>query len=602
MIIIQDIIPYYKYAFVFDFDPVVLDFCKKLKEEHTWKHFNFVDGRWRFSSLDIGVQIQEKFPAVQISEEVSIDFGLAKFSIEESRIRAAQAERIKQAKDSDISVEGLKEELYPYQAVGVEFFVNSLGRAILADQMGTGKTAQSLAYVVHSRQKKTLVVCPASVKHSWEKEIQKWTSLRYKILNSQSDPEIFGDDRFDIFIVNYDIIIKFFEQIISAGFTCLIGDECHYIKNGSAIRTKVFRRIASSIPSVILLSGTPMLSRPVELFNSLNIIDPKTWDSYYDYTVRYCQGHRGKWGWDARGASNLDELQDRIGKYFLRRTKQEALPGLPEKVFVFRPVELEKKVQKEYDLAVNEFGKFLREVKKKKTPEIMRSLQAEKLTKLGELRQLTTKGKVKAAEEIIENAIENHEKILVFSCYNEPLEILSEKFKDRSVILTGATAEEDRKEYIERFQNNPDTMVFFGGTRSAGVGITLTAATNVLFIDYSWTPADHSQAIDRLHRPGQKASQVNIYHLYAIDTIDEYMTKILERKQLLFDKVIEGATGNVKAGNLMNDVLRMIERKSENIKETDEDVLSEVEDLGLLDSEQEDNSRSVEAAVRGQLL
>lgn len=600
MKIVSDPIPYYKYAFVFLFDPQILEFCQKLKEQYNWKNFNFIDGAWRFNDLSFAVKVKGRFPGTVISEDVSIDYGLAEFAEQEGALRATNSERIKSAKESNLQITELKEKLYPYQTIGVEFFVNNLGRAILADQMGTGKTAQTLAYVVHSKKKKTLVVCPASVKHSWEQEIQKWTHLRYKVVNSQTDEDVFEDPRFDILVVNYDIIIKFFKAIEGAGFSCLVGDECHYIKNGSAVRTKVFRKIASGIPSVILLSGTPMLSRPVELFNSLNIIDPKTWSSYYDYTAKYCQGHRGRWGWDASGASNLDELQQKIGKYFLRRTKQEALPGLPEKVFVFRPVELERKVQKEYDLAMNEFGKFLRDVKKKKTPEIMRSLQAEKLTKLGELRQLTTKGKVAAAEEIIQNSIDNGEKILVFSCYNEPLKILNEKFGKESVLLIGSTNEDERKEFIDRFQNDDKVMIFLGGTRAAGIGITLTAATNVLFIDYSWTPADHSQAIDRLHRPGQKASQVNIYHLYALNTIDEYMTKILERKQLLFDKIIEGATGNIKVGNLMNDVLRMIERKTEN--KNDEEILFETEDPGLLDSEQEDNQGATQEAVRGQLL
>jgi SWI/SNF-related matrix-associated actin-dependent regulator 1 of chromatin subfamily A len=564
MKIIREKTTLYEYAFVFEYSYEIIDYCRYLKEIYGWKDFSFVDNKWRFNNIDIAISIKQRFNETEIDDDVVVDFALAEIAQEERIKQEQNAERIKSSLDSDIEINDIKGELRPYQKIGVEFFLNNNGKAILSDQMGTGKTCQSLAYITTAKKKRSLVICPASVKYSWKKEIEKWTDLSYLIVNSKTELTSLRDKTIDVFVINYDIVKKFYNTLIDMNFDCIIIDEFTYIKNNSATRTKAVKQIAKKIDSVILLSGTPMLSRPSELFNGLNLIDPKTWKSFYDFTVRYCQGHRGPWGWDYRGASNIEELQKRINKYFLRRTKEDILPELPQKIFINVPVELDQETQSEYDMALNQFGKFLREIKGKKTTEVVRSLQAEKLTKLGALRQLTTMGKIKAAEELIQEIIDGGEKVLVFSCYNEPLEQLHQKFVDTSVMLTGKTSEKDRGNIIEKFQNDKNTNIFFGGTKSAGIGITLTAATNVLFIDYSWTPADHSQAIDRAHRIGSTSDHITIYTLSAIGTIDEYMTKLLEKKQILFDRLIDGSGVTKKAGSrsVVNDVLKMIEKGS----------------------------------------
>lgn len=566
MKIIQENNSFFKYALEFEFDPDVLNFCRNSKDIFGWKEFNYIDGKWRFNDLNIAVEIQNKYPKCIVSDEIVTDLVFAKMKMDEEREREKNAERIKNSNESNIVINGLRSdkpgELYPYQKVGVEFFLNSGGRAILADQMGTGKTLQSLAYIAHSKAPRALIICPAAVKHSWDGEVEAWTNLKSVVINSKSNGKIFENDYYDVVIINYDIVPKFLKEILKANFYTIVVDEFTYIKNSRAKRTKCVRAICKKAPTVLLLSGTPMLSRPVELFNGLNIIDPKTWNDYIGYTKMYCSGHQGRWGWDANGASNLDELQKRISKYFIRRTKDQILKDLPEKIFINRPVELEGEYQRKYMMALDEFGRFLRDVKKKKTPEIARALQAEKLVKLGALRQLTSEGKISFAEDLINEILESDEKMLVFSVYNKPLEILYEKFKEKSVILTGKTNEKDKFDAIDKFQKDDSIKIFFGGTLSAGMGITLTAATNVLFIDYSWNPSQMSQAIDRIHRIGNKASSVNIYNLYARGTIDEYMTKLLKKKQLLFDKIIDGADVKVKSSNanMLNDVLRMVER------------------------------------------
>ena len=193
--------------------------------------------------------------------------------------------------------------------------------------------------------------------------------------------------------------------------------------------------------------------------------------------------------------------------------------------------------------------------------EIKRSLSAESLVRLGELRNITSMGKIDSAKEVIDSVIDNGGKILVFSVYNKPLEILKEMYKDTSVILTGKTKDIERADIVNKFQNDNKIKIFLGGIKSAGVGITLTAASYVLFCDFSWVPADHLQASDRVHRIGQKADSVNVYTLYSRDTIDQYMKELLEQKKEIFDVLVDGMEsrkGKQRDVNIVDNLLTKI--------------------------------------------
>jgi len=303
-----------------------------------------------------------------------------------------------------------------------------------------------------------------------------------------------------------------------------------------------------------------MLNRPKELFNGLQLMDSMLWNSRWHFEKRYCGGHQGYWGWEAEGSTHIDELKEKISKYFLRRTKAEVLPDLPPKVFVDIPTELDNESKFEYDLAMSSFEEYLQDIKGKSDPEVKRSMQAEKLVRLGELRKITTNSKLVIAEEVINNVVEGGEKIVVFCAYNEPLEILAKKFGDIAVMITGKTPELIRKKSIEAFQENDKVKIFFGGIKSAGMGITLTAASNMLFIDQDFTPANMCQAEDRIHRRGQKNS-VTIYQLLAKNTIDERMREILREKQDIFDRLFEdGNTEKIKSTSIINDLIKEIQK------------------------------------------
>lgn len=334
---------------------------------------------------------------------------------------------------------------------------------------------------------------------------------------------------------------------------------CQLIKSTGAIRTKAFRQISRDIPSIILLSGTPLLSRPSELFSLLNIIDPKTWNNWYDYARRFCAMKQTRWGMDTSGASNIEELHSRIKRYFIRRDKTMVLKELPPKTFINVPIELDKETQKQYDTAANNLAEYLRKFSGKQPPEVAKTMAAEKLAQLNILRQLGASGKTATAIELAESVIESGEKVLVFSSFMAPLQKLKDHFGDTAVIITGQTPVDERGEIVKQFQTNPKVKVFLGGYKSAGVGITLTAAQSFIGLDFPWNPADLQQAVDRLHRPGQIATSVNIYQIIAKDTIDDDMKDILDKKQGIFDQVIEGkAADDVKHSAMDAAVTRVL--------------------------------------------
>jgi len=457
-------------------------------------------------------------------------------------------------------IDGIKKELYEYQKKGIKFLLDSGGRALLADSPGVGKTAQALGYVTHSGHQRTLIICPASVKFSWESEIEKWTELSSFVVDSKTKLSDIPSD-INCVIINYDILKKHFNEFMKYHWDCLVVDEAHMIKSPTAQRSKVVKALSRNIQSVIMLTGTPVLSRPIEMFNMLTIIDPKVWNNYYSYATKFCDGHQGYWGFEAKGATNLEELQSRISNYFLRRTKEEVLKELPRKNHIDVPIDLPVQEREEYDLVEENLIKYLREVKEKTDKEISKSLAGEKLVKLNLLREINALGKISTAKELIDNILEAGEKVLVFSSFNSPLKELADMYEENSVMILGETPVEERGVIVKKFQEDPNTKIFLGGFKSAGAGITLTAASNIINLDLPWNPADLEQSENRAHRPGAIYESLNIYQIISKNTLDGFMKKLLGTKQEIIDKLMIGEKEVEKENNLIDDYIRELEAK-----------------------------------------
>lgn len=585
MRITYDKSPYHDFALFVEFTRATVNMCNVLKKRYGWQSLIW-DQRvkcWRFSDVRIIREIKNVFPGCDIDQSVILFLDkkkeqemIEKRKKQEELSKIDELEQMKKRTNTNFEPRNLKKELYPYQKIGVEFLVSAGGRAILADGMGLGKTAQAIAYAAHGGFSRILVICPASVKYAWENEIKRWTYLTPKVIESKSTEEDIVNAKAHVIIINYDILKKFNDILLKCHPELIICDESHVLKNRTAKRSQFVKALSTKTERIIFLSGTPFLNRPEELFTTLNMLDAKIWSDYHAYTRYFCNGHvaqirtrvRGEVKirnvWNAKGASNQAELRAKISKYFIRRLKEDVLKELPPKIFSTVPVALDKEHQERYDLAEYEFLAYLRKEKGDEAAD--RAADAEAVVKLGELRQIMSMGKIESAKEIIQNVVESGEKIVVFSCFNKPLDILHAAF-DNSVLLTGATDSAARQTAVDKFQNDPETKIFFGGLKAAGVGITLTAGTNVLFLDFSFVPADHTQGADRCHRIGTTKT-VNVIQLYAKDTLDAEIMNLLKGKQDTFNYIFDGKNTKDEQTEmtLLDDVMAIYRDKIKQLK------------------------------------
>ena len=555
----------HRFSFYFDYSPSLINFCRSLKDIYGWKSFSYaVDGdkkRWVFSDVNLIKIIVDQFPDTVVDEEALLTFR-REVKAEMKNIKTlSNINDIKNKTETDFVVNNVKGDLYPYQKITVEFLKASNGKAIVASPPGSGKSGSTLGFLVHEGLKRNLVVCPASVKSVWTKEIKKWTNLSSVEIDGKTDLSKISAD-VNCWIVNYDLLKKFVNELQKTRFDSVVFDEVHLVKNPKSIRTKASILISRNIPRTILLSGTPLLSRPIEMFTLLHMIDPKRWSNWYDYARKFCGGHQGRFGFDARGATNTAELHDLIKGYFIRHKKEDVLKFLPEKNFIDHPVQMSPDKEREYNQVEEDLVRYLKEYQGKKSSEIAQAVKVEQLTKLNLLRQILAKGKLPAAIELIDSILDADEKVVVFSSFINPLQELKDYYGDKAVVITGQTNVGDRGAIVEAFQSDPTKKIFLGGIKSANTGITLTAATNCIFIDYSWTPADHEQALNRIHRPGQNATSVNIYQINVPGTIDNKLSQMLTTKQKIFDEIIDGKKTEEGTKIVKEVIMDMLERRS----------------------------------------
>ncbi len=448
----------------------------------------------------------------------------------------------------EVDVPGLKMSLFPYQKKGVSFIETKDGRALVADEMGLGKTAQALAWLqLHPEKRPAVVVVPASLKLNWAKEAKMWMQdPNVQILQGMKpNVPIVGD----IIVINYDILGGWCRALQKIKPQVLIADEVHFIKNSKAQRTKSVLALGRNIAHVIGLSGTPIVNRPVEAINAIKLIDPTIIGSTWDYKMKYCGAYHNGWSWDFKGATNTDELHEKLtNTIMLRRKKADVLVDLPDKIRSFLPMELSN--GKEYAKAESDFIQWTREIKGDKAAE--RISNAEQLAKIEALKQLAVKGKMTQAISWIKDFIDTDGKLVVFAVHKFVIDALMKEFGNIAVKVDGSVSGQARQDAVDRFQEDESCRLFVGNIKAAGVGITLTAASNVAYLELPWTPGDLSQTEDRCHRIGQKDS-VSIYYLLAAGTIEEQIARLLDKKRKVLDSVLDGE--DTEAESLLGELM-----------------------------------------------
>jgi len=404
---------------------------------------------------------------------------------------------------------------------------------ILADDMGLGKTTSTIIAALEAGSKKALIICPATLKINWKREIENYSDKTVFIAESKN----FSTEA-DFVIINYDIIKNFHDtkkkdesQILASNFDLVIVDEAHYIKNATAQRTKLINDIVKKTDRLWLLTGTPMTSRPIDYFNLLSLIDSPVAKNWMAYAIRYCQGYQfnvgGRKVWNVTGASNLEELRDRTLGLTLRRLKENVL-DLPDKIIT--PVYLRLK-SKQYEEVMGEYYDWY-----DKNPEESKSLTVQ-FSKLTKVRQIIADEKIAQTIELAENILEQDKKVIIFCNFTDSLNKITEHFGKAAVKLDGSMSKPERQHSVDQFQDNPKVKVFVGNIKAAGVGITLTAAEAVIMNDLSFLPSDHAQSEDRAYRYGQK-NNVLVYYPIFENTIEGIIYDILNNKKQVIATVM----------------------------------------------------------------
>jgi len=404
---------------------------------------------------------------------------------------------------------------------------------ILADDMGLGKTTSTIIAALESKAKKVLIICPATLKINWKREIENYSDKSVYIAEGKN----FSTEH-DFVIINYDIIKNFHDtkkkaesQILDANFDLVVVDEAHYIKNATAQRTKLINDIVKKVDRIWLLTGTPMTSRPIDYFNLLSLIDSPVAKNWMAYAIRYCQGYQfnvgGRKVWNVMGASNLEELRDRTLGLTLRRLKEDVL-DLPDKIIT--PVYLRLK-SKLYEEVMGDYYNWY-----EGNPEESKSLTVQ-FTKLTKVRQIIADEKIAQTIELAENIIEQNKKVIIFCNFTDSLNKIVEHFGKAAVKVDGSMSKPERQNSVDSFQESDKIKVFVGNIKAAGVGLTLTAAEAVIMNDLSFLPSDHAQAEDRAYRYGQK-NNVLVYYPIFENTIEGIIYDILNNKKQVIATVM----------------------------------------------------------------
>lgn len=456
-------------------------------------------------------------------------------------------------KTTVIEIPGLKKELYPFQKEGVSFIENRNGRALIGDEMGTGKTIQALAYLqLHLELRPAIIVCPASLKLNWAKEIKEGIANipenNYQILSGKKG---FSLNSKGIYIINYDILTNWLDELKKIKPEIVIFDESHFCKSSKSLRSKAALALSKKTNQVICLSGTPIINRPIEFYNTLKMIEPTLYPSRWNYAHKFCGAYHNGFGWNFNGATNTEKLnKSLVDTIMLRRLKKDVLKELPAKVRTVIPIELDNR--SEYNRAESDIILWIRENEGKEQAE--KAKGAETLVAFEKLKQLAVKGKMKGVIKWIEDFLESDQKLVVFATHTKTIDDLINHFGKITVRLDGSTSQAKRQEAIDKFQTDNSIKLFIGNIKAAGVGINLFAASNVCFLELSFVVGEHLQAEDRIHRIGQKADSVNAYYLLAQKTIEEDIMKCLERKAKILNQILDGKSP--KDINIFQDLIK----------------------------------------------
>ena len=428
--------------------------------------------------------------------------------------------------------------------------VDSLDRLYITDEFVlTHNTIQSIGVINADKAiRKVLVICPASLKINWKRELEKWL-LEKRTIAILRDKYVDAD----IVICNYDMLRKIEE--LKREWDLVVVDEAHFCKNKKSQRTIATLEICKKTRKKLFLTGTPIVNRPIELYTLIKALgfNGNLWGQQ-GYAFRYCNATQTGYGWDLSGASNLEELQDKLrAQLMIRRLKKDVLKELPPKrrqIIEFSANGVAGIVKEEQDAWKQhqdnldrlktdvELAKLEGEESYKTAVEKLKEGSQVVFVEMAKLRHQTAVAKIPYVVDHIKDLLESIDKLVVFAHHHDVVNAIVNAFPTITVKLTGEEKLEERQQAVDRFQNDEKVKLFVGSILASGLGITLTAASNVVFVELDWVPGNMSQAEDRTHRIGQTES-VLIQYLVLEGSLDATMAKTLIRKQEVIEKALD---------------------------------------------------------------
>jgi len=465
-------------------------------------------------------------------------------------------------KKEKIIDESALDGLRPFQKEGVRFVENHNGHAIIGDECGLGKTIQAIGIAKLHPDKRFIIVCTASMKLKWAREIKKWTGKEAHIIYGEKDLQL-PDSQF--YIINYHIlgredqeskklelarkkkaidnelpykaekipVLGWWQRLVDIHPYGIFPDESHRLSDDKAIWTRSFiAMVKSSNPEILVpLSGTPIRKRPALFFTILNLVNENMFPNKYKYLYKFCDPKHNGFGWQFMGASNVSELHELLQNVMIRRLKEDVAKELPPKEIISIPLELDSLEEKHYWDANDQFVSFLNSA-------VVNTVVVKK--HLSALKQLAYIAKRNAAFRWIDEFIEDNDKLVIFGWHKLVISDLMDRYGKISVKVDGSVSGKDRQTAEDRFQIDPTIKLFIGQIDAGGEGLTLTSANTVAFVEFPDTPGQFFQAADRVHRIGQTADVVYVYSLFAEGTIENHIVDGLEESYKNLKNILDG--------------------------------------------------------------
>lgn len=428
-------------------------------------------------------------------------------------------------KKTEIHVDGLNGTPRPYQYEFIRAIERWGGTALLADEPGLGKTIQSIMWMqYHVMSRPAIIICPASLKENWYREIKNWMyEPKVVILNGRKPYDV---SDYNILILNYDIVAAWADVIIEKKPSMLIVDEIHKIKNRKKIRSQAVAKIRKHCSYILGLSGTPMESRTSELFNVLKLIKPELFPNFIEFAKIYCGAEEGEFGWEYSGSTNVEQLNHILmSTVMIRRTKHQVQDYLPDITRVIIPLDIDNRDEYNKQLKLG-FGSGIRQMG----------------FAYDDLKRVAVRGKLNQVRDWVSDFLESGEKLVLAAHHIFTLDFLEQAFADVCVRVDGRVRPAHRQGLVDKFASDNKIRLIIGNMEVISLGFNgMTVASNVAIVELGWTPAEHIQLEKRVDRDGQTSSTVTAWYLVARDTVEEEIAEVLNEKQRIVEKVVDGA-------------------------------------------------------------